>query len=204
MVLRKWNARIPTLPSSASIEGKHHDYTKTLHHPRLKHPFPLSQGPIILPLDTNLEPSNSFGQGVEEKTVFSHNETQACAMYLTLPYSAIAKVSSAWNVRDNWLRGDWVRTCEVCMKECKDKNDKEKHIVAIHSQQAQKYACCVCPKSYSSLSSLSYHVKKHSDQTTKHACDQCGKHLATEASLARHRLTIHKAEREMRERTLIL
>ena len=101
MVLRKWNARIPTLPSSASIEGKHHDYTKTLHHPRLKHPFPLSQGPIILPLDTNLEPSNSFGQGVEEKTVFSHNETQACAMYLTLPYSAIAKVSSAWNVRDN-------------------------------------------------------------------------------------------------------
>ena len=92
------------------------------------------------------------------------------------------------------------KTCEVCLKECKDKNAKEKHIVAIHSQQAQKYACSICPKSYSSLSSLSYHAKKHSDQTTtkqKHACDQCGKQLATEASLDRHKLSIHKAEKEM-------
>ena len=41
-------------------------------------------------------------------------------------------------------------------------------------------------------------MKKHSDQTTtKHACDQFGKQLATEASLDRHKLSIHKAEKEM-------
>ena len=335
----------------ASIEGE--DYSKTLHHLLLKHPFPLSQGPMILPLDSNLQASKSLDQVVKEKTVFSHHEAQICAKY-----SPSAKVSLAWHARDDhdetvdyevteldvkvvegvastscmklvytcqfnrcfiecpcrlcsapddccktrhsselcencnpqceehkikvphlfdpttdqytivteqfdkfrfcygyagipkdcarcsqdvlfhqvyhlvehtlcrfcrfetrsldfmktsYSLSDYKKaektvarrdekTCEVCLKECKDKNAKEKHIVAIHSQQAQKYACSICPKSYSSLSSLSYHAKKHSDQTTtkqKHACDQCGKQLATEASLDRHKLSIHKAEKEM-------
>ena len=337
-----------TFPS-ATIGGEYQDYSKTLQHLLQRHPFPLSQGPVNLALDTNTEARKSVGQVVREKTVFSHNETQVCAKY-----SPSAKVTTAWNVRDDHetvvdykvteldvkvegvastsnmnlvytcqlqscciecpcrlctaqddcckLRhrsllcnkcnpqcnlhsikvphlydpttdlytivtehfgkfrfcygyagipsscvhcsqdvlfhqvyhlvehtlcrfckfetralefmkksvslSDYEKaektlawrdrkTCEVCLKECKDKNAKHKHIVAVHSHEDQKYLCSFCPKSYSSKSSLSYHLEKHTNQDSKHPCDLCGKQLASEASLTRHKLNIHKTEREI-------
>ena len=95
-----------TVPS-AIMEGNPQDYSKTLQNILQRHPFPLSQGPVILALDTNSESRKSVGQVVRERTVFSHNETQVCAKY-----SPSAEVTTAWNVnvRDDHERSQLLTT----------------------------------------------------------------------------------------------
>ena len=46
------------------------------------HPFPISQGPIVVPLDTNTEAKETVADVLKAKTVFSHCDTQACGRWV--------------------------------------------------------------------------------------------------------------------------
>ena len=55
---------------------------KTLQHLLTPHPFPLSQGPVILPLDLEVESSASADQLLASKTMFSHSCDQSCGIWV--------------------------------------------------------------------------------------------------------------------------
>ena len=47
--------------------------------------------------------------------------------------------------------------------------------------------CDLCPKSYSSKSSLDYHIGKHQQPVEKHTCNLCSSQFASEETLCRHK-----------------
>ena len=47
-----------------------------------KHPYPLAQGPVRLPLDCATEEYKSIGEVIKEKTVFGHSDEQNCVEWL--------------------------------------------------------------------------------------------------------------------------
>ena len=55
------------------------DLPKSLQHILVKHPLPLSQGPVLLPLDTDTEDKLTIGDVLRMKTCFSHNGSQPCS-----------------------------------------------------------------------------------------------------------------------------
>ena len=55
---------------------------KTLQHLLAPHPFPLSQGPVILPLELEVDPSASLDQLLASKTMFSHPRDQSCGLWV--------------------------------------------------------------------------------------------------------------------------
>ena len=78
-----------------------------------------------------------------------------------------------------------IKTCSVCLLESKDKYAREKHNAIVHRHESQKFKCDVCPKSYTSQSSLEYHAKTHQEKVEKPACELCGKHFTTIGALSR-------------------
>ena len=52
---------------------------RSLQHILLKHPLPLSQGPVLLPLDTDTEDKLTIGDVLCMKTSFSHKDAQHCS-----------------------------------------------------------------------------------------------------------------------------
>ena len=327
---------------SVWVDGKSIHLPRTLQHLLASHPFPLNQGPVVIPLDTNTETKISVTEVMQAKTVFSHRDTQPCARWVpeVLGTSAwTGKQGQEYNVTDlvfsiqgaasnvdmslvytchlagcvihcschictdkgndccknrhkselcrkcnsqctthqinvpymfnpatdlytlvtekmdkyrfgygyagipsncsscsqdvlehqmlhlvyhtlcrfcrfemrplefrsvrnltdykkaeiilNWRDG---KTCSVCLLESKDKYAREKHEATVHRQEPQKFKCDLCPKSYSSKSSLSYHIGKHQQTVEKPTCDLCGSQFASEGSLSRHKQIIHKTE----------
>ena len=55
---------------------------KTLQYLLAPHPFPLSQGPLILPLDLEIYPSATVDQILASKTVFAHSGDQSCGLWV--------------------------------------------------------------------------------------------------------------------------
>ena len=77
-------------PVVTTPDGDFFHHPRTLHHILSGHPFPLSQGPVILPLDCGTEDSflsfkrlkatekKSEGQLIKARTMFTHSESQDC------------------------------------------------------------------------------------------------------------------------------
>jgi hypothetical protein len=91
----------------------------------------------------------------------------------------------------NWRDG---KTCSVCLLESKDKYAREKHEAIVHRHESQKFKCDLCPKSYSSQSSLIYHSGKHQEALEKFTCDLCGKQFASDGTMNRHNQIIHSGQ----------
>ena len=51
---------------------------KTLQQILSRHPYPLSQGPVLLPVDCETENINSASEVLTEKTIFNHSDSQDC------------------------------------------------------------------------------------------------------------------------------
>jgi hypothetical protein len=64
------------------IDGVLQNLPKTLQQLLSAHPFPLSQGPITLRLDTNTETKETVADVAKAQTVFSHCDTQACGRWV--------------------------------------------------------------------------------------------------------------------------
>ena len=54
---------------------------KTLQYLLAPHPFPLSQGPLMLPLDLEINPSATVDQILASKTVFAHSGDQSYVVF---------------------------------------------------------------------------------------------------------------------------
>jgi hypothetical protein len=65
----------------ASVNGEVLKLPKTLQQLLAAHPFPISQGPVVLPLDTRAEDKKTMAQILQSKTVFTHCETQSCGRW---------------------------------------------------------------------------------------------------------------------------
>jgi len=93
-------------------------------------------------------------------------------------------------------------TRKIVKFEFKDKNAKQQHFGAVYSEEAQKYAGDICPKSSSRQSSLRYHLKKHTDQTIMYRIHV----TSVESSLQRRnlrkdiKLGVHNTESEILHR----
>ena len=81
------------------IQGEHVELPRTLQEILSKNPFPISQGPVILPIDCLA--TGCFGQRTTPKstsevltsrTVFSHNENQSC-----FEWSPVSSGVSSWD-----------------------------------------------------------------------------------------------------------
>ena len=51
------------------------DLPKSLQHILAKHPLPLSQGPVLLPLDTDTEDKLTISDVLRVKTCFGHDDS---------------------------------------------------------------------------------------------------------------------------------
>ena len=66
---------------SANVNGEFVKLPRTLQQILGAHPFPLSQGPVVLPLDTRTEDKKTVAEVLQAKTMFSHCENQACGLW---------------------------------------------------------------------------------------------------------------------------
>ena len=64
-----------------SVNGEVLKLPKTLQQILTAHPYPLSQGPVVLPLDTRTEDKKTMAEVLRDKTIFTHDETQACCRW---------------------------------------------------------------------------------------------------------------------------
>jgi hypothetical protein len=72
-------------------------------------------------------------------------------------------------------------TCSICNKESINKTARLKHEAIIHKKETQKYKCDECPKSYTSMGTLHYHMRtRHGrGEEVKESCDVCGKQFSS-------------------------
>ena len=66
---------------SAMVDGKSCFLPRTLQQLLSSHPFPVSQGPVVLSLDTNTAPKRHSGIVLGEKAHFTHDHKQTCALW---------------------------------------------------------------------------------------------------------------------------
>jgi hypothetical protein len=66
----------------AMIDGKSTYLPGSLRHLLNGHPYPVSQGPVMIPLDTNTDPKRLPHIVIGYKTVFTHNHTQKCVRWV--------------------------------------------------------------------------------------------------------------------------
>ena len=66
----------------AVIEGESCLLSKTLQHLLSGHPYPVSQGPVILPIDMNTKPSSPADYVLRKKMIFTHVHDQDCATWV--------------------------------------------------------------------------------------------------------------------------
>jgi hypothetical protein len=70
------------------VEGVVTAVPKTLQQILSRHPFPINQGPIVLPLDTNTEAKKSAHEVLVDKTMFSHSDTQECGKWAPVVFGS--------------------------------------------------------------------------------------------------------------------
>ena len=63
---------------------------KTLQQILSCHPYPLNQGPIVLPIDTNTETKKSVNDVLKDRTIFSHSDTQTCGKWVPVVFGPAA------------------------------------------------------------------------------------------------------------------
>jgi hypothetical protein len=66
----------------AVIDGKCCLLPKTLQTLLSGHPYPVSQGPVILPIDMNTKPSSPADYVLRKKMIFTHVHDQDCATWV--------------------------------------------------------------------------------------------------------------------------
>ena len=148
----------------AIIDGKIQPLQATLQQMLSEHPFPLSQGPIVLPLDTRTEEKKTVDDVLKNKTVFAHSETQACSLW-----SPDVLGTAAWT--DTRDKGTYVVT----------QPDKEIKGVASTMDMSMVYTCqllkCVieCPCQVCKLSRNVCCKSRHSLD----CCDSCNPQCRT-------------------------
>ena len=69
---------------------------RPIHQILSKHPYPLSQGPVLLPIDCATEDKKSINEVLTAKTVFTHCDTQCC-----YEWSPTIAGISAWGYEEN-------------------------------------------------------------------------------------------------------
>ena len=62
----------------AVVEGRFEDLPGTLRHLHGDHPYPVSQGPLVLPIDSNISPKRPEWIVFRKKTQFRHIHSQKC------------------------------------------------------------------------------------------------------------------------------
>ena len=75
--------------------GSRLDLPKSLQHIIAKHPLPLSQGPVLLPLDTDTEDRLTISEVLSMRTCFKHNESQPCSEWVPVSIGG-----SGWRDRE--------------------------------------------------------------------------------------------------------
>ena len=83
------------------------------------------------------------------------------------------------------------KTCSICLKESKDKTSREKHEAIVHRKETQRFKCDKCPKSYTSMGTLSYHFRTKHEEVEKQSCEDCGKQFTHPGTLLTHKKLIH-------------
>ena len=68
----------------------------------LKHPYPLSQGPVLLPVDCATEDKKSIDEVLSAKTLFTHCDTQGCYEWspATAGVSAWGQGGNCYEIKD--------------------------------------------------------------------------------------------------------
>ena len=77
----------------AMVNGESCFLPRTLQQLLSAHPFPVSQGPVVLSLDTNTAPKRHSGIVLGKKAHFTHDLTQKCALW----YPEVTGVSACTN-----------------------------------------------------------------------------------------------------------
>ena len=97
-------------------------------------------------------------------------------------------------------------TCSICNKRSINKTARLKHEAIIHKNEAQKFKCDKCPKSYTSMGTLQYHkMTRHGHgKEVKESCDLCGKQLSSVGALTTHKKFVHSTEAEPVEDVIVM
>ena len=162
------------------IKGERVELPRTLQEILSKNPFPISQGPVMPPIDCHS--TRCFGQRTTPKsisevltsrTIFSHNENQSC-----YEWSPVSSGVSSWDPKlPTYNVGDAtfsvqgaastvdmgvVYSCENCDKSFKRKSDLKRHHVSAHCDIdiKKKLKCPVCDKKFSRKFVLNSHTKR--------------------------------------------
>ena len=82
--------------------------------------------------------------------------------------------------------------CDQCGKTFQNLTSKEKHERNHQRESCNifRYFCEMCPKKYTQLNGLQYHIKSV-HQNIKHDCDKCGKSFTTSGGLKVHNQDVH-------------
>ena len=76
-----WNLEKSHIMPLIIVEGVSTALPKTLQQILSNHPYPLNQGPIVLPIDTITEAKKSVHEVIVDKTIFSHSDSQKCGRW---------------------------------------------------------------------------------------------------------------------------
>ena len=110
---------------SAMIIGESSFLPRSLQQLLSDHPYPVSQGPVVLPIDMNTHPKRHSGIVLGKKTIFTHDQTQKCATWVP-EVSGIAAWTDKNHVYDVCEVGDKIQgaastrtmglvyTCHMC------------------------------------------------------------------------------------------
>jgi hypothetical protein len=80
----------------AVVEGRFEDLPGTLRHLHGDHPYPVSQGPLVLPIDSNISPKRPEWIVFRKKTQFRHIHSQKC-----LEWASEVTGTTAWSDKEN-------------------------------------------------------------------------------------------------------
>ena len=76
------------------------DLPKSLQHILAKHPLPLSQGPVLLPLDTDTEDKLTVSEVLRVKTCFGHDHSQPCSEWFPVSIGGSDWSEALYEVRE--------------------------------------------------------------------------------------------------------
>ena len=88
-----WSLEKSHLSPRIILEGVVTDVPKTLQKILSSHPYPLNQGPIVLPIDTTTEAKKSAHEVIVDKTIFSHSDSQQCGRWVPVVLGSACWIS---------------------------------------------------------------------------------------------------------------
>ena len=92
---------------------------------------------------------------------------------------------------ENILRSIDGKTCSFCLVQSHDSYARKKHEERVHRNEAGKYKCDQCHKTFSNENALKYHTDHHAN--LKIVCDLCGFQSSSTGNLEKHKL-VHNVE----------